>query len=301
MEQGRLGDAIDAYQKMIDLKPGPQAYSRGAHVRWLKGDLRGAIELARMAARASDPRDLDSFAGSYSRLALYELQAGDAKQALATCDLALRAEPNHAPALVARGRILLAGGDRDGAMQVLRRAAFLNPLPEQRWMLAEALRSAGREKEASAEEARLVREGPAGDPRTLALFLATRGRETETALRLAERELETRADVFTLDALAWTLQANGRTKEARAVMQRALAEGTVDARLFYHAGVIAARANELATARRWLDKAAAIQQMLLPSERAELEKWLTMTKVGRSSLSESKVDSAKRKVGREIL
>jgi len=50
MEQGRLAEAIDAYQRMIDLKPGPQAYSRGAHVRWLKGDLQGAIELARMAA-----------------------------------------------------------------------------------------------------------------------------------------------------------------------------------------------------------------------------------------------------------
>ena len=82
MEEGRLDEAIEAYQKMIDLKPGPQSYSRAAHVRWLKGDLRGAIELARMAARASDPRDSDSSAWSYSRLALYELQAGDAKRAL---------------------------------------------------------------------------------------------------------------------------------------------------------------------------------------------------------------------------
>jgi len=43
MEQGRLDEAIEAYQKMIDLKPGPQSYSRAAHVRWLKGDLSGAI------------------------------------------------------------------------------------------------------------------------------------------------------------------------------------------------------------------------------------------------------------------
>jgi tetratricopeptide (TPR) repeat protein len=301
MEQGRLGEAIDAYQRMIDLKPGPQSYSRGAHVRWLKGDLPGAIELARLAARASGLGDPDSLAWSYSRLALYELQAGDAQQALATCDLALRAQPDHAPALLARGRILLGGGDLDGAVQALRRAAALDPLPEQRWMLAEALRSAGREEEARAEEARLVREGPASDPRTLALFLASRGREPETALRLADRELETRADVFTLDALAWALHANGRTKEARAVMQRALAEGTADARLFYHAGVIAARANDRAAAHRWLGRAAVIRQMLFPSERAELEKWLTMTNAGRSSLSASKVDSAKRKVGREIL
>jgi tetratricopeptide (TPR) repeat protein len=301
MEQGRLGEAIDAYQRMIDLKPGPQSYSRGAHVRWLKGDLPGAIELARLAAGASGLADPDSLAWSYSRLALYELQAGDAEQALATCDLALRSQPDNAPALLARGRILLGRGDLDGAVRALRRSAALDPLPEKRWLFAEALRSAGREEEASAEEARLVREGPASDPRTLALFLATRGREPETALRLADRELETRADVFTLDARAWALAANGRAKEARAVMQRALAEGTADARLFYHAGVIAARANDRAAARRWLGKAAVIRQMLFPSERAELEKWLTMTNAGRSSPLESKVDSAKRKVGREIL
>jgi tetratricopeptide (TPR) repeat protein len=254
-----------------------------------------------MAARASDLRDGDSYAWSYTRLALYELQAGDAKQALATCDLALRANPNHAPALAARGRILLVEGDQEGAVLALRGATSLNPLPEQRWLLAEALRSAGRENEANAEEARLVREGAANDPRTLALFLATRGREIETALRLAERELETRADVFTLDALAWSLQANGRTKEARGVIGRALAEGTVDARLFYHAGVIAARANERATAQDWLRKAAAIEQMLLPSERADLEKWLSITRIRRSRSSQNKVDSAKRKVEGETL
>ena len=115
-------------------------------------------------------------------------------------------------------------------------------------MLAEALRSAGREEEANGEEAQLVRDGASSDPRTLALFLATRGREPEAALSLAQRELEAREDVFTFDALAWTLHARGRANEARAVMRRALAEGTTDARLFYHAGVIAAAANDRAEA-----------------------------------------------------
>jgi hypothetical protein len=57
-------------------------------------------------------------------------------------------------------------------------------------------------------------------------------------------------------------------------MERALAEGTKDARLFYHAGVIAASAGEKQKAREWLGKASEIRQMLLPSERQKLSQHL---------------------------
>lgn len=36
MEQGRLDEAAAAYQKMLDLRPGLQSYSRAAHLRWLQ-------------------------------------------------------------------------------------------------------------------------------------------------------------------------------------------------------------------------------------------------------------------------
>src|SRR4029077_10488952 len=42
MEQGKLGDAVEAYQQMMNLKPDLRAYARAAHMRWLKGDLAGA-------------------------------------------------------------------------------------------------------------------------------------------------------------------------------------------------------------------------------------------------------------------
>jgi tetratricopeptide (TPR) repeat protein len=231
---------------------------------------------------------------------LYELQSGDTKQALANCEIALRIRPDHAEALLVRGRILLAGGDTSEAIRALESAAALNPLPEYRWMLAEALRSAGREKEASGEEARLVRDGAASDPRTLVLFLATRGRQPDTALRLAERELETRADVFTLDALAWALHASGRANEASIVIRRALAEGTADARLFFHAGAIAAAAHHRAEAQRWLGKADAVRQMLLPSERAELVRLLATAKTTSSNSSSADVDSRNRTGRKEL-
>jgi len=59
--------------------------------------------------------------------------------------------------------------------------------------------------------------------------------------------------------------------EARSEMQRALAEGTQDGRLFFHAGIIASQAGHLADAERWLRKASELSHLLLPSERNELQ------------------------------
>src|SRR5262245_5351836 len=76
MEQGRVAQAAEAYQKMMDLKPFYQSYTRAAHLRWLRGDLAGAIEMARAAVKSASPRDRESVAWAYARLATYELQRG---------------------------------------------------------------------------------------------------------------------------------------------------------------------------------------------------------------------------------
>ena len=90
---------------------------------------------------------------------------------------------------------------------------------------------------------------------------------------MAQQELTGRQDIFTHDALAWSLALAGRNAEAQLHARRALSEGTVDARLFLHAGIIAALNYDNAQAKLLLQKASRIQQMLLPSERAQLETW----------------------------
>jgi len=42
---------------MIDIRPCLQTYARVAHVRWLKGDLDGAIELMEQAVKAGSTRE----------------------------------------------------------------------------------------------------------------------------------------------------------------------------------------------------------------------------------------------------
>ena len=270
MEQGRLSEAINAYQRMVDLKPGPQAYTRIAHIRWLKGDLEGALEMMRKAAAAMSPRDAESSAWAYTRLALYELQAGSSRNADLACAAALHLQNDYVPALITRSRILLAQNRNNEAAQLMRKAAQINPLPEHKWFLSESLRAAGRNDEARVVEEELMQRGSAEDPRTLSLFLATRRERLDAAVALVEQEMKVRADVFTFDALAWALAAQGRLNEAHEQMNRALAEGTQDARLFYHAGSILAKTGRQQEARLMLNKAAAIKQMLLPSEREGL-------------------------------
>src|SRR5262245_27576528 len=266
MEQGQLQEAAVAYQKMIDLKPFYQSFTRAAHLRWISGDLDGAIELIKKAIAAASPRNAEAVAWAYTRLASYELQRGDLDRAMAAIDSALSFQTDYPVALLSRGRVLLAQKRSGDAVPVLERAASLNPLPEYHWALADALRSAGRPAQAASVEQQLMERGPATDPRTVALFLSTRGVDRSQALSLTERELDVRRDVFTEDARAWALAGVGRFAEASAAMDRALSARTSDARLFVHAGVIAASTGRPRDARRWFASAERLRFTLLPSE-----------------------------------
>src|SRR5262245_53617345 len=264
MEQGRLAEAASAYQKMIDLKPFYQSYTRAAHLRWLRGDLDGAIEMMNAAVRAASPRDPESIAWASSRLATYELQRGRFAEAERMTAAALQYVPDYAAALLVRGRIQLAQNKPADAIGALERAARLNPLPEFTWTLADALRSVHRIDEASAVEQKMLADG--GDSRTVALYLATRRQDLEKAVAIAREELDQRSDVFTLDALAWALARAGHVDEAAGFMARALAEGTQDGRLFLHAAAIAAAGGHSEDAARWARKARTFRFTLLPSE-----------------------------------
>ncbi len=286
MDQGRLTEAAAAYQKMIDLKPYYQSYTRAAHLRWLKGDLDGAIELTGLAIQAASPRDPESVAWAYTRLAGYELQRGRFDRVEDAVGAALASQPDYAAALLAQGRLLLAQQRAADAVAPLQRAAALNPLPEYQWVLADTLRLLERNGEAERVEGALVASGAQSDPRTFALFLATRRMQAREAVAAVERELKERSDAFTVDALAWALNAAGRPAEAESAMTRALATGVDDGRLYMHAAVIADGRGDVGSARKWAAKAHARMATLLPSEVAHLD--LVRQRVaGRSAQSQS--------------
>jgi tetratricopeptide (TPR) repeat protein len=87
------------------------------------------------------------------------------------------------------------------------------------------------------------------------LHLLDQGREVPEVLARAREEIRTRRDIYGWDLLAWALHRSGRDAEDGEAMARALAMGTRDAMLFFHAGTIEAALGRRAAARRHLETA----------------------------------------------
>lgn len=104
--------------------------------------------------------------------------------------------------------------------------------------------------------------------RAWSLFLLDHDREIPRVLAKVEDELHTRRDIYGYDLLAWALHKSGRDAEARGPMRRALALGTRDAMLYYHAGMIDRALGDTASARARLSTALAINPYWHPSQPA---------------------------------
>ncbi|HZX43033.1 MAG TPA: tetratricopeptide repeat protein, partial [Myxococcaceae bacterium] len=239
LELGDLSAAVDAGQRLLDLKPGLTAYGRAAHLRWIMGDVAGAKRLyARAIEAGRGARDPEPTAWMMVQAALLFWNEGDLGGAMAGAREALALVPDYPPALVLEGRCRLAGGETGEATRVLDRAWAARPLVETGWLLADARRRAGDEAGAEAIERKLVRDGRQSDPLMLGLFLASRNRDVPEALRMLEAEHRARPGIAVEDAYAWALFRAGRLGEARAAIDRATVHGTPEPRLLYHAGAI---------------------------------------------------------------
>ena len=139
-------------------------------------------------------------------------------------------------------------------------AAKLAPLPEALGYQADAQRALGDPAAARATDdlidaiARLGNAGRLND-RALALYFADHGRRLDEAITIARRDAAARDDVLAEDTLAWALARAGRFAEARTAARKAARWNTQDARLQYHAGVIAMESGDRTEAARRLHAA----------------------------------------------
>lgn len=256
LELGRTQEALDAAQRMMDLKPNLPSYSRAAHLQWLRGDVQAAKESLRLAIDAgNDGKDKEPKAWVMVQAAMLFWNEGDAEGAEAGFDETLVWLPDFPPAQVGKARVLLGRGDGKAAAALLEKAYQANPLVETGWLLGDALALSGDAKGSQRVRAEIEKRGRTADPRTLALFWATKDREHEGALNLAEAERKTRDDQYTEDVLAWALYRAGRLGEALAASAKANALGTRDARLWFHAGAIRLAMGEKARGQDLIRKA----------------------------------------------
>lgn len=259
LELGRFDESVSAAQKMVDLKPNLPSYSRASYLKWLRGDRKGAKDTIRLAIDAGrDTRDREPRAWALVQAAMIFWHEGDYPGANAGFDQALDWFSDYPPALVGSGRVALARGDAKRAAELLAKAHALSPLAETAWLLGDARQAAGDAEGAAQAYAAVVKTGRASDRRTLAAFYATKSRDAEEALRLAEAESRHRGGPYTEDALAWALYRSKRLAEARAASDRAIALGTKDATLLYHAGAIRIAMGEAEAGKKLVREALAL-------------------------------------------
>jgi tetratricopeptide (TPR) repeat protein len=274
LELGDLAGAEAAYRELGELVPSPPVWSRLAHLAFIRGDPDRALALVEQCVAAVDPGD-DASGAAFYRFQLGELHraAGKNAEAAAAYEASLAALDDYVPALSGFAHVREARGDRPAAIALLERATGRMPQPELVAALGDLYLLDGDPR--SEEQYALVERigelaaasGGAYD-RQLILFAADHERGIEMAVAAAEASLETRRDVYGLDAYAWALFGAGRVHEAAAFAGEALAVGTPDPRIAYHAGMIASADGRPDEAVALLRMALAGRAMLPPLQAA---------------------------------
>ena len=128
---------------------------------------------------------------------------------------------------------------------------------------------------------------PGAYHRAWSLFLLDHDRHLSTVSRKIEQELKTRKDIYAYDLLAWSLHKQGRDTEAANAMTLAMKEGTQDAQLFFHSGMIEHALGHDDSARAQLTRALAVNAWFHPTQpsiaRATLATLATAQRVATTS------------------
>ena len=282
LELGDLAAARTAYERLNAIAPGSAASVRLGHLAFIVGDTKTAVRFAKAAVSQSD-EDEDAVgerAGFYRyQLADTLVATGDRRGAEQAYRDAIAHDPRSFLAHAGLGRALAADGKLDAAIKEFSAAIAIVPQPDmlaRRADLYDLRNAAGDAKRATDDRqtvlaiAQLASSAGNVYDRTLSLYLANHGLEADRAVTLATGELEIRKDVYGYDAAAWALLAAGRPVEADAAIQMALAVGTRDAKILYHAGMIGLALGDTTRAKAQLAAALALDPSFdaLQAERA---------------------------------
>ena len=243
---GLYSEAEKSIQWMLDLKIG-KADSSGwllvAQFREATGDYDGALEAVNQSfTRLVQGQDAEARKLlSYS--ARLQLLAGKLTRAEAAATEALKTvAAGDTSATETLARVRLAQKRPEEALLMLRERSAVNPNPRLLYLIAEASES---QADYAAFEKAALRDTLKPDQanRELVMYLAGKGARPAQALQIARKEAERKGDVYTQDALALALFANGETAAAQKLMKAVLAVGTQDPEILAHAARVGVKAE----------------------------------------------------------
>ncbi len=262
IELGRYDEAVDAAQRMVDLKPGMASYSRIAYLRWLFGDPKGAEEMMRMAVEAGPPGKPET-TWCIVQLGNEYFKQGRLDMAEKQYKHALTIDPSYTHALAAMGKVEAGRQNYATAIGFYRKATSKHPVHAYVIALGDLYRLTGDAKHAE-EQFALVEKMAAvkrSNPETglkMAIFYLDHEKRLPEALRLAKKDADSSQDIQAWDTLAWAYYKNRRHKEALTALKKALRLGTKDAGLFFHAGMIYYGSGDNDRAKKYLSNALSV-------------------------------------------
>jgi tetratricopeptide (TPR) repeat protein len=260
MELGRYEEAATVYGTLVSREPDIGILTRLARFDLLHGRngaaeqrLESALALARQQS-VGDPRTVGWILWQLGEVAFAR---GDYRDAVARHRAGLQVDGRSVALLYAMGRLEAGAGKFAEAIALYETAIAIDPVPYIVAALADAYTLRGD----AVKGAEILASVPDADPldrRHIVLIRADHDIAPQETLAIAKAEWSQREDIYTADALAWAALKAGDLGEAKARIADARRLGTRDAKLDYHAGMIARAAGELAEAKRLLGAALAL-------------------------------------------
>jgi tetratricopeptide (TPR) repeat protein len=284
LELGDYHGAAAAFDQMERLAAGFQGLTsvavdqRLSRYAALHGDVdQAARRLSRAlnAALAQPDPPRETVAWCYWQLGEIAFSTGQYETAEDYYSRALTAFPDYFRAVAGLGRARAARGDLQGAIAQYEQAVQIVPDPSFVGALGDLYKIAGRDVDAAQQYnlveqiGRLSKLNGVVYNRQLAIFFADHDINQDEAYQNARREFDVRKDIYGADALAWTALKAGKVDEAQLAIKDALKLGTKDARILYHAGMIARAAGETTVARKYLQQALEISPKFDPLQSDE--------------------------------
>jgi tetratricopeptide (TPR) repeat protein len=259
LELGDYEAAYEHYQKMMDLKPDLSSWSRGAHLLHMTGETSSAISLMEKAIKAGGPF-AENTAWCRAKLAMMLFSQGALLPAAQALERPLKAGTKNVHVLLAAGRIAAAREDFASAEKYYRTVNEAAPNHDALVALGDISAVKGDKDGAEKFYAQVEALEASQSARTghshmaMARFYADHDRKPIEALRMAEARKLTR-NVTEADTLAWVYFKNGDQPRAIDSIKRALSQKTQDAEIHFHAGMIAAKFGDRASAQKHLQEA----------------------------------------------
>jgi len=273
LELGRYGEA---HALLCAVKPGPEddvaVDTAQARYEELTGDIgqaRRSLQRAIDSVDAVVDTPAEARAWFHFRDGELAWAAGDLAGAQRRFGEALAIFPNYPRAYNGLARLYLGEKRWRDALDAATRASDLIPLPETLGYKADAQRALGDSHGAQVTEDTIVAIERIGNAqrindRALAIYYSEHAMRLADAIAIAQRDVAQRDDVFAEDTLAWALAQDGRWQEAQSHARKAVALDTPDARLQYHAGVIAWHNGDTTEAKSRLIRALELNPQFHP-------------------------------------